>query len=194
MPKAGKEAVQKEWVFADLEDVKSVYEILKKELRPRERFKLSPKESEYHTLIPLLEVLINLHERKQFNTRDGISLEVVAEEYLRRRKKDLVPESVGSYIARLKEHLKRHNIILKAIDRRLLPHIDENIKKQISKEKGKKANSYFFLLPDRLYSSKEQERLWCELSGSSPKFPVKRVAEAINYTPPLILAYLEALP
>jgi len=30
--------------------------------------------------------------------------------------------------------------------------------------------------------------------GSSPKFPVKRVAEVINYTPPLILAYLEVLP
>ena len=29
---------------------------------------------------------------------------------------------------------------------------------------------------------------------SSPKFPVKRVAEVINYTPPLILAYLEVLP
>ncbi|HDM78177.1 MAG TPA: hypothetical protein ENG51_17210, partial [Deltaproteobacteria bacterium] len=188
MPKAGKEAVQKEWLFADLEDVKSVYEILKKELRPRERFKLSPEESDYHTLIPLLEVLIDLHERKQFNTRDGISLEVVAEEYLRRRKKDLVRESVGTYIARLKERLKRHNIILEAIDRRLLPHIDDNIKKQISKEKGKKAKSYFFLLPDRLYSSKEQERLWRKLSAACSKHNTKVISILKSYSDELYIS------
>ena len=39
-----------------------------------------------------------------------------------------------------------------------------------------------------------EQRVSNHFLRSSPKFPVKRVAEVINYTPPLILAYLEVLP
>ena len=48
--------------------------------------------------------------------------------------------------------------------------------------------------PSLVKAFKETSFVVKDLCGSSPKFPVKRVAEVINYTPPLILAYLEVLP